>query len=506
MEDPLQQLEKSNNIIYNSEGRYIKNNGLLFKKSKITVVTPVYNAEKFLRKTIDSVINQSIGFKNIEYILVDDGSTDSSREILFEYANQYKNIIIVFFQNNTGTPAGPRNYGIQLAKSPYITFLDADDWLEPDGLENLYKIIKQTGDDYIVGKTIEVGNKGNKIIGEHESWIERRGISPFSIPHMFQHLGPRARMMKTSLLKRYDIRFPEMKYAEDKQFFIDVLIHCHKISTTRHVVYYLNRLEENNESLTKQTDVMEKMDTNIQVIKYVKEKNLDIHKEKSILNRLYEFDCITRLFNRHHFFKSEDKTSYIDKFREVLDTTKDLSYDFTEQFFHPINKKAYELFQSERYDEMEKLFKWNKKEKVKQFEIIDSLPYFQVPFLKGTDQYIRVPLLAVYQNGRFQKGAYHLKFDVYGEDAQTVREIVLRDRSDLLNEHRFPLNINEAGTAEVILDLDVLDKLKSSSYEVFIIFSEYRKASITNPAMVQYKKRTFQFYTTINSNIGFKLN
>ena len=108
-------------IKYNKDGYFVKNKGFLFKKSKVTVVTPVYNAAPFLRKTIDSVINQSIQFENIEFILVDDKSTDSSREILWEYAKKHKNIIAVFLQDNTGSPSRPRNLGIELAKSKYIT-------------------------------------------------------------------------------------------------------------------------------------------------------------------------------------------------------------------------------------------------------------------------------------------------------------------------------------------------------------------------------------------------
>ena len=89
---------------------------------------------KFIENTITSVIGQTIGFDRIEYILIDDCSTDCTKEILFRYANQYENIKIVSFDCNSGSPARPRNIGIELATSPYITFLDADDWLHPDGL------------------------------------------------------------------------------------------------------------------------------------------------------------------------------------------------------------------------------------------------------------------------------------------------------------------------------------------------------------------------------------
>ncbi|WP_052948827.1 glycosyltransferase family 2 protein [Mesobacillus campisalis] len=189
---------KNRTYPYNEDGYYVVDNKLENRasKSKVSVVTPVYNAEKYLRKTIDSVINQTIGFDHIEYLLVDDCSTDSSRDILLEYSSRYENIIAVFLECNTGTPGQPRNLGIQLSSSEYITFLDADDWLEPNGLEILHNILEETGDDYIVGKTIQLKSDGVKIVGEHESCKERRNVSPYSIPHIFQHLGPRARMVR----------------------------------------------------------------------------------------------------------------------------------------------------------------------------------------------------------------------------------------------------------------------------------------------------------------------
>ncbi|WP_203332296.1 hypothetical protein [Planococcus beigongshangi] len=78
--------------------------------------------------------------------------------------------------------------------------------------------------------------------------------------------------MKRQLLIDQNIRFPHLKFAEDKQFFIDVLIHCPTISTTKKVIYFFNRLDENDNSLTSKTTVMEETDANIQVINYVKQK------------------------------------------------------------------------------------------------------------------------------------------------------------------------------------------------------------------------------------------
>ena len=102
------QFEAQNKIDYNNDGYYVYNkkssifSALKKKKEKLlTVVTPVYNAEKYLSKTVDSVINQTIGFDNVEYILVDDGSNDNSRPMLLEYAQKYQNMMVVFLKENT---------------------------------------------------------------------------------------------------------------------------------------------------------------------------------------------------------------------------------------------------------------------------------------------------------------------------------------------------------------------------------------------------------------------
>lgn len=119
---------------------------------------------------------------------------------------------------NTGSPGLPRNIGIELATSKYLTFLDADNWLDLKGIEVLYNILEDSNDDYVVGKTIKVETKGKSVIGKFASIKERRNISPFDFPHFFYHMGPTAKMMKLSPLKEHNIRFPEMKFAEDKLF------------------------------------------------------------------------------------------------------------------------------------------------------------------------------------------------------------------------------------------------------------------------------------------------
>lgn len=114
---------------------------------KISVIIPVYNVEKYLRQCMDSVINQT--YKNLEIICVNDASTDSSADILEEYASKDGRIIII--NNEINSKLGPtRNYGMEYATGEYVHFLDSDDWLELDAYEKLVNYIKEAGEVDIV--------------------------------------------------------------------------------------------------------------------------------------------------------------------------------------------------------------------------------------------------------------------------------------------------------------------------------------------------------------------
>lgn len=117
---------------------------------KISVIIPIYNAENELETAINSIINQNFGFENIELILVDDKSTDNSKEIIQKYENKYKNIIGVYLDNNSGLPGKPRSIGIEYATSDYLMFLDADDEYTKDAFEILYHIIEKEKSDFVI--------------------------------------------------------------------------------------------------------------------------------------------------------------------------------------------------------------------------------------------------------------------------------------------------------------------------------------------------------------------
>lgn len=116
---------------------------------KISVIIPTYNAEDYLLDAVESIKNQTLGFENIELILVDDNSSDNTKTILKDLNQSYENIKSIFLEGNSGTASQPRNLGIDNASSDYIMFLDNDDIYYPKMCEEMYNTIHDNNVDVV---------------------------------------------------------------------------------------------------------------------------------------------------------------------------------------------------------------------------------------------------------------------------------------------------------------------------------------------------------------------
>lgn len=123
---------------------------------KISIILPIFNVEKYLKNALDSIINQTFGIDNLEVIMVNDCSTDNSKEILDDYANKYENFKAIHLKENSGSPGKPRNMGIENATSEYILFLDPDDEFMSDICEVLYEKSVSTGADVVTSNSIVI--------------------------------------------------------------------------------------------------------------------------------------------------------------------------------------------------------------------------------------------------------------------------------------------------------------------------------------------------------------
>ncbi|PTE74027.1 glycosyltransferase family 2 protein, partial [Staphylococcus equorum] len=204
-----------------------------------------YNKEKFIKKTLDSILNQTMDKSDFEIIVVDDCSTDSTPDIVSKQVESFVNYQFVQLDENSGTPAKPRNLSIDLSKGKYILFVDGDDWLPSDALENLYTLLKSNKTDYATGLTKYVYTDRIARSGVALSKIAHKKVDLKNFRKSFYHLAPAGRMIKSSIIKKNNIRFPEMIYGEDLQFFAEVFFNTKNISTTQDVVYCANRYDEN---------------------------------------------------------------------------------------------------------------------------------------------------------------------------------------------------------------------------------------------------------------------
>ena len=143
---------------------------------KVSVILPVYNTEKYLPECLDSIINQSL--RDIEIICIDDGSTDSSLQILKEYAEKDKRIVVLE-QENSGAGIA-RNKGMESAKGKYLSFLDSDDFFEPEMLEKAYIKCEEENADFCVYRSKRFDDKTR----DYESipWTIKERYLPEVIP------------------------------------------------------------------------------------------------------------------------------------------------------------------------------------------------------------------------------------------------------------------------------------------------------------------------------------
>ena len=216
---------------------------------KISVIIPCYNAESTLKRCIDSVINQSFGFENIELILYDDASTDSTHEIIKDYAEKYDNIVPIYSKENSGFPVRGRNRGIETATSDYIMFMDNDDEYDLNVCEFLYREIKESHCDLISCSNFNIDYISSEYQNTNPYDKQKYNIKKEDIVY-FEDRFIWNKIFKRSILIENQILFPEDKYAEDLYFIIMYLLHCNSLIDVPDYKGYIRHVQEDSISRT----------------------------------------------------------------------------------------------------------------------------------------------------------------------------------------------------------------------------------------------------------------
>lgn len=230
------------------------------KHPAISIVIPCYNGEKYIEKAIASVIEQS--FDDYEIIIVNDGSTDNSHELIMSAIRQHPKACFRYInkENNEG-PSEARNIAINIAKGEYICFLDVDDYLDKDFCSVMYNTAKHDALDIVVC--------GNRVIRADGSIIK---INKYveGKKRQIQRFSPCSRIFRLKHINDVGARFPTGKLYEDNPFSIRTLFTTERISVIKYVGY--NRVIRDDSITTKmiynQSLPYESLECNI---KYVRE-------------------------------------------------------------------------------------------------------------------------------------------------------------------------------------------------------------------------------------------
>lgn len=211
-----------------------------------SIITPVYNSEKYLKKCIESVRNQS--FTNWELIMVDDGSKDSSYSIMRNYAEK-DNRIKIKTKKNEG-PGLTRNCAMQMAEGEYLVFLDSDDYIESDYLEKVAEKVTE-GCDVIFIDVIQENPDGTLI--KYENMSAFKSLSKHDLVGM-QMVGTMPwggcrKISKRSIVTGRDMRYTEDAVGEEAIFSFDLLVSAEKIAfVEKHLYHYVNHPQSQSKS------------------------------------------------------------------------------------------------------------------------------------------------------------------------------------------------------------------------------------------------------------------
>lgn len=231
----------------------------------ISIIIPIYNAEKYILETVNSVLSQD--YKNFQLILVNDGSTDKTLDIITQNIND-KRVELINIRNNGVSNA--RNVGISLVKGEYIMFVDSDDFIESNTLSSCIKSVQLKETDLLFFGWYKVKGSSKKMINDLEKysskiqlndpeWLKRRTIGPNNkqlkenIP-IDLYNTPWAKLYKASIIKNSGILFKPRNIVgmEDVLFNIELFQHLKSISFLK--AYLYNYRVDSENSLTK-TDV-----------------------------------------------------------------------------------------------------------------------------------------------------------------------------------------------------------------------------------------------------------
>ncbi len=323
---------------------------------KISVVVPVYNVEEYIDKCLNSLVNQTL--KDIEIIVVNDGSKDNSQKIIDDYVKKYPKKVKSFIKENGGQGSA-RNLGIDKSSGEYISFVDSDDWLELDALEKMYNLAQKDKADVVVCGNKVVSIDG-KVLKNEPSII----YNDTTLDILYGKMAVWNKIYKREVILKNNIKFRSKVWYEDIDFTVKILFDNINISFIDEPLYnYLLRPGStmNNSNIKRNLEIIDAFD---EMIKYFKQNNIYIENYDKL-----EFLClyhilitsITRVINTDVNMK--DKKNIIKKLEKYVDSNfKNFKQNKYIKYLDKNKKLIYKLILLRQYSIVKFIF--NIKEKI----------------------------------------------------------------------------------------------------------------------------------------------
>lgn len=265
----------------------------------ISVIIPVYNVEHFLPQCIESIIGQTV--RNLQIILVDDGSTDTSGRICDEYAAK-DNRIVVIHQKNLGVSAA-RNAGIDIAVGEYIAFADSDDVVPQDAYENLLK--QAINCQLVIGQVQLMTEDGDLLPISRQYGCTEIDVQTFLLDMFeekkFPYLGyPFDKLFRRSIIRDNNLVFDRhIKLNEDRLFVLQYIIKCNLIYCSDKVIYYYRQRSSSVINETRYNETVTNSELTV-IDSFRKMQNIcaDLSDEVYYVCCRKSFECALDLMNR----------------------------------------------------------------------------------------------------------------------------------------------------------------------------------------------------------------
>lgn len=316
---------------------------------KVSIIIPIYNTGKYLEECLDSVVNQT--YKNLEIILINDGSKDNSLEICKKYET-IDNRIIVIDKKNSGV-SNTRNVGIQASTGEFITFVDSDDWLELDAIETMVNRINKHNVD-VVRTNFAINNEVGKIPKKLEGKIDKEKIN--ELLYYFLNAEIPAYMclflIKREIIIENNLKLNEnLVMMEDTLFFVNLVQYVNSIYVLNKKTYNYRIYQDSSSNSIKRVEknIKSVLKVNEEINKIISENLVEITNRTEF--RIIS-DFIIKMYEYNYEFKL-DILNYLKKDSNFNRIVNNLKYKYLNKY----SKLIYKSFKQKKLDDMDSVYK-----------------------------------------------------------------------------------------------------------------------------------------------------